>query len=397
MNFSQISQPVSYITERLLPDIDETDNKEIPNIISTYKIELDERTNNHLGYPYNLKYDYSEIRELFDFSINNLGDPFIESNYKVHSRKFEIAVLDWFAKLWNISKDEYWGYITSCGTEGNLHGIYLGRENMHDGILYASCNSHYSVFKAAKMFKIPCEKIMSNDDGTINLDDLENRIEKNKDFPVIMNINIGTTLKGGIDDLDSIINLLYKLGYSNDRFYIHCDGALVGLMLSLIENEYISFSKKPISSVSVSGHKFIGSPVPCGVIITRLNYIKNIANNIDYINSRDATLTGSRSGIAPLYMWYTLVKKGISGIKREVEECIENAKYLANELILHKVENVLLNKWSNTVVFKEPENKKLIDKWQLACSNCLCHIIVMQNISKEKINLFIRDYINNNL
>ena len=27
--------------------------------------------------------------------MNNLGDPFIESNYGVHSRQFEVGVLDW--------------------------------------------------------------------------------------------------------------------------------------------------------------------------------------------------------------------------------------------------------------------------------------------------------------
>jgi histidine decarboxylase len=31
----------------------------------------------------------------------------------------------------------------------------------------------------------------------------------------------------------------------------------------------VSF-KKPIGSVSVSGHKFVGSPVPCGVVMTKL-------------------------------------------------------------------------------------------------------------------------------
>ena len=43
-----------------------------------------------------------------------------------------------FAKLWEIDEEEYWGYITTCGTEGNLHGILTGRENLPDGILYAS-------------------------------------------------------------------------------------------------------------------------------------------------------------------------------------------------------------------------------------------------------------------
>lgn len=78
------------------------------------------------GYPYNLDFDYGALSQLQHFSINNLGDPFIESNYGVHSRQFEVGVLDWFARLWEIEKNDYWGYITNCGTEGNLHGILLG-------------------------------------------------------------------------------------------------------------------------------------------------------------------------------------------------------------------------------------------------------------------------------
>lgn len=78
------------------------------------------------GYPYNLEFDYGALGQLQHFSINNLGDPFIESNYGVHSRQFEVGVLDWFARLWELEKNEYWGYITNCGTEGNLHGILVG-------------------------------------------------------------------------------------------------------------------------------------------------------------------------------------------------------------------------------------------------------------------------------
>ena len=45
----------------------------------------------------------------------------------------QIGVLNWFAKLWEIDQEEYWGYVTNCGTEGNLHGILVGRENLPDG------------------------------------------------------------------------------------------------------------------------------------------------------------------------------------------------------------------------------------------------------------------------
>lgn len=44
-------------------------------------------------YPYNLEFDYGLLEGLNKYSINNLGDPFIESNYGVHSREFEVHVL----------------------------------------------------------------------------------------------------------------------------------------------------------------------------------------------------------------------------------------------------------------------------------------------------------------
>ncbi|KAL6962439.1 histidine decarboxylase [Sarracenia purpurea var. burkii] len=126
-------------------DDDSTGDKEafMAGVLARYRKTLMERTKHQLGYPYNLDFDYGALGQLQHFSINNLGDPFIESNYGVHSRQFEVGVLDWFARLWEIDKNEYWGYITNCGTEGNLHGILVGREVFPDGILYASRESHY--------------------------------------------------------------------------------------------------------------------------------------------------------------------------------------------------------------------------------------------------------------
>ena len=37
--------------------------------------------------------------------------------------------------------------------------------------------------------------------------------------------------------------------------------------------------KKPIGSVSVSGHKFVGAPVPCGVVITRMRYVMALSRS----------------------------------------------------------------------------------------------------------------------
>lgn len=396
MNFSGSTAPVTHHIPRYIKDIKDTSPEDTKQIIAKYTEALSARAEHHMGYPYNFDFDYKALEGLTSYSINNLGDPFIESNYGVHSRAFEIAVLDWFAGLWEIPREEYWGYITSCGTEGNLYGIYLGRENLPDGVLFASEDSHYSVWKAARMYRMEAEIVDSNPDGTINIEALKKGLLRNRarGKPAIVNVNIGTTLKGGVDDLEGVVAALRGAGYADDEFFIHCDGALAGVMMSFFggcEARYISFSRLPIGSVSVSGHKFIGSPVPCGVVLTRLEYIHTLSQNIDYINSRDATIMGSRNGHSPLYMWYALVGKGEEGIRKDVEMCRENAIYLEARLKGVGVEGVMLNRWSNTVVFRTPRDD-IVKKWQLACKGDICHIVVMPNLSREKLDQFVAEY-----
>lgn len=181
-----------------------------------------------VGYPYNLDFDYGVLAQLQHFFINSLRDPFIESNYGVHLRQFEVGVLDWFARLWELEKNEYWGYITSCGTEGNLHGILVGlvminlsfrsfyfeivetnccpckeskhvdsfcrREVFADGILYAPRESHYSVFKAARMYRMECIKVETLVSGEIDCEDFKSKLLCHRDKPAIINVNIGNAL-----------------------------------------------------------------------------------------------------------------------------------------------------------------------------------------------------------
>jgi histidine decarboxylase len=98
--------------------------------------------------------------------------------------------------------------------------------------------------------------------------------------------------------------VLKKAGYSEDRFFIHCDGALFGMMMPFLRSDapMVTF-RKPIGSISVSGHKFVGAPVPCGVVITRFKYVLALSSDVEYLNSRDATIMGSRNGHAPIFLW----------------------------------------------------------------------------------------------
>ncbi|KAK1386023.1 hypothetical protein POM88_023758 [Heracleum sosnowskyi] len=119
---------------------------------------------------------------------------------------FEVGVLDWFARLWEVEKNEYRGYITKCGTEGNLHGILVRREVFPDG-------------------------------------------------SSIINDKIGTTVKGAVDDLVLVIKTLEENGFNHDRFYIHRDGAVFGLMMPFVKrhediSEYLILHSKTIPQIA---------------------------------------------------------------------------------------------------------------------------------------------------
>uniref|UniRef100_A0A0E0DAD5 Serine decarboxylase n=1 Tax=Oryza meridionalis TaxID=40149 RepID=A0A0E0DAD5_9ORYZ len=343
------------------------------------------------GYPINFEFDYGPVIEFLNMRLNNAGDPFMECNYGIHSKKFEIAVLDWFARLWELPKDQYWGYVTSGGTEGNMHGLLVGRELFPEGIIYTSCDSHYSIFKAAKMYRVQCIKIDTLFSGEMDYADLRRKLLQNTRSPAIVNVNIGTTMKGAVDDLDEIVMILENCGFAN-RFYIHCDSALVGLMMPFIKQAPKLTFKKPIGSICISGHKFIGCPIPCGVLITRLMDINHVmSTNIEYISSNDTTIAGSRNGHAPIFLWYALKRIGYNGLCKTVENCLKNAQYLALRLREMGV-SVFLNALSITVVFERPKDETFVRKWQLACQGKIAHVVVMPNVRLERINMFLEEF-----
>jgi histidine decarboxylase len=367
---------------------------DVQNILAEFKTHLAERTDYHLGYPYNLKFNGEMLAPFLNYSINNLGDPFVTSNYGVHSRQFEVEVLNFFADLWEIPRDEYWGYCTTCGTEGNLLGVLYGREKLPNAILYCSRDTHYSVPKSCKLYRIPVQLVDSQPNGEIDYADLEAQLLKNKGTPAIVSFNAGTTVKGAVDSSSRVIDTLHRTGYSREEFYVHCDGALAGVIVPLldgVDKSYTVSFQKEIDSISVSGHKMLGCPMPCGVVITRKEHMQRFASEIEYLNSTDTTIMGSRNGQAPLAMWLALQLKTLEGLKFDCAQCIRNAEFL---VYLFKSQGIAcdLNPMSTTVTFEKPVDQEFILRWQLACAGPIAHVVVMPSVTQERLRIFFKEY-----
>ena len=55
------------------------------------------------------------------------------------------------------------------------------------------------------------------------------------EITVVSPLTTETMVKGAVDDLDMVIRTLEETRFTQDRFYIHCDGALFGLMMPFVK------------------------------------------------------------------------------------------------------------------------------------------------------------------
>tara|TARA_B110000211_G_C14052899_1_gene542031 strand:- start:15 stop:1148 length:1134 start_codon:yes stop_codon:yes gene_type:complete len=341
-----------------------------------------------LGYPVSKDFDYSRLYEFLKYPINNLGDPFEDSTYKVQTHEMERVVIAFFAKLFRANPLDYWGYVTNGGSESNLYGLYIARELYPKAMVYFSESTHYSVKKNIHLLNIPSIIIRSHENGEMDYDDLESTLKYNRHKPAIILTTFGTTMKEAKDDVSKVKKILKKLAIQDH--YIHCDAALSGCYGAFIEPRIPFDFVDGADSISISGHKFIGSPIPSGVIITKRSLRDRIAKGISYIGSLDTTITGSRNGHSPLFLWYAISKMGVEGLEKRYRYCLEVAEYCKIELIKIGID-AWMNKGSITVVFPKVSDS-IKDEWQLATDE-ITHVICMPNVTKIQIDKFIADII----
>jgi len=353
--------------------------------------DIQKQVTTFAGYPVTADFDYRELFRFLFYPLNNVGDPFASCIYHMHTREFECEVLEWFAELTHAPEENWWGYVTNGGTEGNLYGLYLARELYPEGMVYFSQDTHYSVSKNLRLLRMQHIMIRSLSTGEMDYEDLHETLRIHRDVPPIIFANIGTTMREGVDDVERIQWILKDLAIAES--YIHADAALCGMTLPFIESAPRFDFSTDIQSLSISGHKLIGAPIPCGVVLALKQNVDRIARSIEYVGTLDTTITGSRNAITPLMLWYAIRSRGTEGFEKIVNDCIQRAEYAVERL-----KEIGVAAWRNphaiTVVFPKP-TPGILEKWQLAVQGNFAHIMVMPHVTREKIDQLAADIISN--
>ena len=231
--------------------------------------------------------------------------------------------------------------------------------------------------------------IRSQVNGEIDYDDLRESVHIRRDVPPIIFANIGTTMKEGRDDIRIIKGILDELAI--ERRYIHSDAALCGGYAAFLDPRPAWDFADGADSIAISGHKFFASPIPCGIVLARKEHVDKVASSVAYIGTRDTTISGSRDGFTPMLLWYAIKSLGMKGMKKRLEKAMATADYAQLQFRAAGLK-ARRNTAALTVVFSRPQ-QWICDKWQLASSGEISHLICMPHTSKEQIDSLLEDII----
>ncbi len=356
------------------------------------------------GYPANQQ---SEMHDFYEWylgagmevvNLNNAGDPMTDKPEKMSSQSFEREVIEYFAPLYGFSLDNVWGLVTHSGTDGNNHGIYFGANYLRNKtglqpILYVSDEAHYSNMRLAHLQNLDIRLVKSDAMGRMIPEELEKSLDTSR--PVLIVYAMGSTFKGAIDDMKAL-NAVIDSHSEIPAVYRHVDAALFGGYLPFTEHsQMVSHETMRFESIAVSGHKFFGIDSPCGLFLcTRDVYDNQNDFNVTYLNGNMRMINCSRDAVQPLKFWWLIKKVGTEEWTRQATRLLDCTAYLKQQLDAIGWP-AWVNDYSNTVFFKRPSDD-IIATYSLArgydehFGGPLAHVVVLQHVTKEKIDVFVK-------
>lgn len=345
----------------------------------------------NIGFPTAVDIDYVPMaRLLAGQPLNNVGDPWVDGIGRNHTKALERWVVGFLADLFRAPPQDRWGYVTSGGSEGNLYALHLARTRYPDAVVYYSSTAHPSVGKAVDLLGLASVVVGTDEVGELDYHHLAGSLVPHQDRPAVVVANIGTTMSEAVDDVRRIGATLDALDMT--QRHIHADAALAGIPLALLHPDArpgFDFADGA-DSVTVSGHKFVGTPMPCGVVVVKASHRRFASWPLGYTASPDSTVTGSRNGHAPLLLWYALRHHGVDGLHARAERSRALASYTRSRLAATGWPVYRSQPNAFTVVLRTPPSP-VTDRWALATSDGWSHIVCMPGIHRDRIDAFVAD------
>jgi tyrosine decarboxylase / aspartate 1-decarboxylase len=235
------------------------------------------------------------------------------------------------------------GYVASGGTEANIEAMWVYRNyymQAHGASLdqigvFFSEDSHYSIPKGINLLQLQGYMMkVEYETRAIDLEALQAQLQEAKAAGIkymIVYINMATTMFGSVDDLESMAPLLDNSGM---EYKIHVDGAFGGFIYPFSNSDNpLTFQNPRISSFTLDAHKMLQAPYGTGIFLIRKGFMHYVCTEeAQYVNGKDYTLIGSRSGANAVAVWMIMSIYGSEGWKYKISRLVERTSRLCARL-----------------------------------------------------------------
>lgn len=246
-------------------------------------------------------------------------------------------------EIFGAAPKSYDGYVASGGTEANIQALWIYRnyfvEEFNAGkdsiaVIY-SADAHYSFPKACNLLNLKRIEIgVDSETREFSISELEKKLHEAINAGVkyfITVINLSTTMFGSVDDIDKITNVLnlFKVNYK-----LHVDAAFGGFIYPFTNaDSRHNFSNPNVNSITIDGHKMLQAPYGTGIFLIRKNYMQYVCTQeASYVQGKDYTLCGSRSGANAACVWMILHMHGSVGWSVKMNQLLDKTSEVCTAL-----------------------------------------------------------------
>jgi histidine decarboxylase len=352
--------------------------------------QADAATN--VGFPGATDITHDDLAEVLSgVLLNNIGSPYDGGLGRNHTKDYEVDVVNLIGD-WLGAPPSRWGYVTSGSTEAIRHALLDARRAYPNAVVYSSAAAHFKVAAITDELLMPLVVISTDADGRMAVDDLAGELARRRDRPALVVAVAGTTITEAVDDVPAIVTVCERLAIRRRR--IHVDAALSGLPLTIAPVDGVpafDFTVPGVTSINVSGHKFLSTLQPSGVLLYTQPPYAAATGRISYTGTADVTISGSRSGHLALLLYSALYQLGSAGHRRRALACRELAAYACRRLTGIGVAAKRLPH-AFTVYFPPPPAGLAHRSWVIPGNDQYAHLICMPQITRTQIDELVADW-----
>ncbi len=298
------------------------------------------------------------------------------------------------------------GYVAPGGTEANIQAMWCYRNyfrkefkaSRNEICLIYSEDSHYSMPKGANVLDLESAIIpVDFETRKWDLEVLNHVLESKKEAGYkyfIVVCNCATTMFGSVDDIDSIAEVLKS---AKVKYKIHGDAAYGGYIYPFTNTESrFQFQNENLTSITIDGHKMLQAPYGTGVFLIRKGFIEYCkTEEANYVQGKDYTLCGSRSGANAISMWMIMNVHGSLGWQSNMETLVLRTDDICKRLDERNI-SYFRNPYINIVTIKaEYLTEEIAQKHFLVGDNHenpkWYKIVVMPHVKRGLIDQFFLD------